>query len=214
MILHKETVSDTLWESLDKLMNLSKLKDFRIVGGTSLSLQLGHRISVDIDLFTDVEYGSVDFKSIEDDLSEVFPYFEAPLIGKVALGKTYFMGDDEENAIKLDLFYTDEFAFPLKKFGNIRFSSIKEVAAMKLEIIANNGRKKDFWDIHELLKIYSINQLIEFYSIRNPYGFGRENLLHQLVDFSKADQDLEPNCLKGKIWEFIKIDIEEAVQGA
>lgn len=214
MILHKETVSDTLWESLDKLMNLSKLKDFRIVGGTSLSLQLGHRISVDIDLFTDVEYGSVDFKSIEDDLSEVFPYFEVPLIGKVALGKTYFMGDDEENALKLDLFYTDEFAFPLKKFGNIRFSSIKEVAAMKLEIIANNGRKKDFWDIHELLKIYSINQLIEFYSIRNPYGFGRENLLHQLVDFSKADQDLEPNCLKGKIWEFIKIDIEEAVQGA
>jgi predicted nucleotidyltransferase component of viral defense system len=214
LILHKETVSDTLWESLDKLMNLSKLKDFRIVGGTSLSLQLGHRISVDIDLFTDVEYGSVDFKSIEDDLSEVFPYFEVPLIGKVALGKTYFMGDDEENALKLDLFYTDEFAFPLKKFDNIRFSSIEEVAAMKLEIIANNGRKKDFWDIHELLKIYSINQLIEFYSIRNPYGFGRENLLHQLVDFSKADQDLEPNCLKGKIWEFIKIDIEEAVQGA
>ena len=47
----------------------------------------------------------------------------------------------------------------------------------------------------------------------NPYGIGRENLLQLIVDFSGADDDLEPNCLKGKIWEFIKLDIKEAVQG-
>jgi hypothetical protein len=37
---------------------------FRLVGGTSLSLQLGHRMSIDIDLFTDADYGSIDFKAI------------------------------------------------------------------------------------------------------------------------------------------------------
>ncbi|MGB3452693.1 MAG: nucleotidyl transferase AbiEii/AbiGii toxin family protein [Moheibacter sp.] len=36
-----------------------------MVGGTALSLQLGHRTSVDIDLFSDLEYGSIDFKVID-----------------------------------------------------------------------------------------------------------------------------------------------------
>lgn len=49
--LHKETVSNTLWWTLKQLMQIEELLPFRLVGGTSLSLQLGHRISVDIDLF-------------------------------------------------------------------------------------------------------------------------------------------------------------------
>ena len=59
--LYRETVPETLWETLLKLMDLPVLNDFRLVGGTSLSLMMGHRISVDIDMFTDQEYGSVDF---------------------------------------------------------------------------------------------------------------------------------------------------------
>ena len=37
-------------------MELEELNSFRLVGGTSLSLQIGHRMSVDIDLFTDAVY--------------------------------------------------------------------------------------------------------------------------------------------------------------
>lgn len=51
-MLHKETVSTEMWELLQKLMKDEKLKDFNLVGGTSLSLQIGHRLSIDIDLFT------------------------------------------------------------------------------------------------------------------------------------------------------------------
>jgi len=63
--LHLNTVSDLLWDSLNKLMSVKEFNSFRIVGGTSLSLQLGHRESVDIDLFTDSEYGSIDFDKLE-----------------------------------------------------------------------------------------------------------------------------------------------------
>jgi len=59
------TVSDLLIDSLQKLMQIKELDNFRLVGGTCLSLQLGHRESIDIDLFTDAEYRSVDFKKIE-----------------------------------------------------------------------------------------------------------------------------------------------------
>ena len=49
-MLHKETVSPSTLELLTTLMKDSRLKHFVLVGGTSLSLQLGHRISVDLDL--------------------------------------------------------------------------------------------------------------------------------------------------------------------
>lgn len=66
MKLYLNTVSDLLWNSLKQLMSIKEFDSFRIVGGTSLSLQLGHRESVDIDLFTDAEYGSLDFNKLEE----------------------------------------------------------------------------------------------------------------------------------------------------
>lgn len=60
MNLFRDTVSDLLWKSLLELMCIAEFDSFRLVGGTSLSLQLGHRESIDIDLFTDVGYGSID----------------------------------------------------------------------------------------------------------------------------------------------------------
>ena len=63
--LFYNTVSPLLLSILQDLMKASVFEDFRLVGGTSLSLQLGHRLSVDIDLFTDNIYDSVDFKEID-----------------------------------------------------------------------------------------------------------------------------------------------------
>ena len=74
--LHKNTVSDNLWASLNKLMKIEELKNFRLVGGTSLSLQIGHRMSVDIDLFTDAPYDSIDFDRIDEVICSTFPTVE------------------------------------------------------------------------------------------------------------------------------------------
>jgi len=76
MQLYLNTVSNLLWKSLIELMKLNELKNFRLVGGTSLSLQLGHRKSEDIDMFTDSEYGSIDFIKIEEVLREKFSYVD------------------------------------------------------------------------------------------------------------------------------------------
>lgn len=61
-MLYWNTVNTHLKEYLLTLMKLPSFADFRLVGGTALSLHLGHRMSVDIDLFTDKEYGSIDFE--------------------------------------------------------------------------------------------------------------------------------------------------------
>lgn len=207
--LHVETVSELLWSSLSRLMLLEEFNTFRIAGGTSLSLQLGHRESVDIDLFTDVEYGSLDFAKLEHVLTEAFPHVEFSMVDMVGMGKSYFIGNDKDDLVKLDLFYTDKFVFPPVCAVDIRFASIEEIVAMKLEVISRGGRKKDFWDIHELLNIYSLDNMFEFYSKRNPYGITREEMNKQILDFSQAEDDFTPNCYRDKDWEIIKLDIEE-----
>ncbi|WP_396637783.1 nucleotidyl transferase AbiEii/AbiGii toxin family protein [Maribacter sp. R77961] len=193
-------------------MSIEEFNSFRMVGGTSLSLQLGHRESIDIDLFTDAEYGSIDFAILEAKLIETFPYVDTTSVDLVGMGKSYFIGNNENELVKLDLFYTDPFVFPSILEQNIRFSSIEEVAAMKFEVIGNGGRKKDFWDIHELLDSYTLDEMIEFYLKRNPYGYSKDELLVKVVDFSNAEDDFTPNCYREKVWELIKLDIEKLVK--
>ncbi|SHE79507.1 Nucleotidyl transferase AbiEii toxin, Type IV TA system [Bacteroides luti] len=209
--LHKETVSDALWWTLKQLMEIEVLLPFRLVGGTSLSLQLGHRISVDIDLFTDVEYGSIDFDQIDRKLQDKFSFVEMQYEGNNSFGKSYFIGQNEDDIVKVDLFYTDKFIRPVLVYDSIRMASIEEITAMKMEVIGQNGRKKDFWDIHELMDVMSIKQMIELHSERYPYTFTPEYLKNKLIDFQYADADFDPICLKGKYWELIKQDIEEEV---
>lgn len=212
MDLHLNTVSDLLWDALKQLMLIEEFNNFRIVGGTALSLQLGHRESVDIDLFTDAEYGSIDFSMLETKLNEMFAYVDSLSVDLVGMGKSYFIGNTKNELVKLDLFYTGPFVFPVILEQNIRFSSIEEITAMKFEVIANGGRKKDFWDIHELLETFTLNQMIDFYLKRNPYGYSKEELLFKVIDFSNADDDFTPNCYKEKVWELIKLDFEKLVK--
>ncbi|MCZ4318417.1 nucleotidyl transferase AbiEii/AbiGii toxin family protein [Aequorivita viscosa] len=212
MPLHLNTVSDLLWDSLITLMVIEEFNNFRLVGGTSLSLQQGHRESIDIDLFTDAEYGSIDFNRLEEILNETFPYVDSSSGGEVVFGRSYFVGEDEHNAVKLDIYYTDPFVFPLLEEDIIRLASNEEIAAMKFEVISNGGRKKDFWDIHELLDVFTLEEMLGFYDQRNPYGSTRQELLEACLDFSTAEDDFTPNCYRNKVWELIKIDIEEQVQ--
>ena len=119
MKLYIETVSSLLWESLEKLMAHDGLKEFRLVGGTALSLQCGHRISIDIDLFTDSPYNSVDFYQIDQWIKETFDYVEMSTEGNIGFGKSYYVGSNSTNLLKLDFFYTDQFHKVIRNSGFI-----------------------------------------------------------------------------------------------
>ena len=210
--LYLNTVSNNLAEVLNQLMRMEEFNPFRLVGGTALCLQLGHRISIDIDLFTDVDYDSIDFTSIDNLLGKTFPFTEMLYLGNNSFGKSYYIGNSRNEAVKLDLFYTDSFIRPMVEKDFVRMASIEEISAMKMEIIGNGGRKKDFWDIHELLDYLSLEQMLDLHAERYPYGHSKELLTNKLVDFQFADDDLSPICLKGKYWELIKEDFHEMIQ--
>lgn len=212
MILLKQTVSDTLWNSLTILMQQEELKDFRLVGGTSLSLQLGHRMSVDIDLFTDLPYDSIDFNTIDELMKSLFPIVQEGSGGNNSMGKTYFVGTSEDDLFKIDLFYTDQFIYPVINTEGIRIAGKEEISAMKLEVVGHGGRKKDFWDLHELLEHHSLSEMLDFYEQRFPYSHKRDQLISMLTNFNAAEEDFDPICLRNKYWELIKLDFEERVQ--
>ena len=84
--LYWNTVTPLLKTILEQLMICEVFNLFRLVGGTSLSLQLGHRASVDIDLFTDAQYGTIDFDAIDKYLRKTFPYVSDSGVGPVGMG--------------------------------------------------------------------------------------------------------------------------------
>jgi predicted nucleotidyltransferase component of viral defense system len=205
--LHYETVTQLLLESLNKLMKLEVFRPFKLVGGTALSLQIGHRLSVDIDLFTEEPYGSIDFQKIELILNQNFKYVDSLDIPIIGMGKSYFIGESPSNAIKLDVYYTDKFQYNSLQIDEIRMISIKDIIAMKMDVIIQNGRKKDFWDIHALIPLYSADEMIHFYKERNQYFNNTELLKQKLIDFEFAENDFNPVCLKQKHWELVKLEL-------
>lgn len=210
--LYWNTVDPLLTVCLRKLMKAEEFASFRLVGGTALSLQLGHRISVDIDLFTDAVYGSIDFDFIDNYLRNSFKYVDTSDNNVIGMGKPYFVGNSSEDSIKLDLFYTDPFIRPIVEIEEIRMASIEDIIGMKVQVIANGGRKKDFWDLHELMNDFSINTMIALHAERYPYEHNEKEIIARFTNFSQADDDFEPRCQRGKHWEMIKLDFADAMK--
>ncbi|MCA6361677.1 MAG: nucleotidyl transferase AbiEii/AbiGii toxin family protein [Bacteroidetes bacterium] len=208
--LHYNTVSPLLKSTLRMLMDAPEFDSFRLVGGTALSLLRGHRMSVDIDLFTDALYGSVNFDVLENFLREKFTHIDPGGNNIVGMGKSYFAGHAENELLKIDLYYsTDPFIFPPVLSKGVRLASVAEIIAMKMDVIQRGGRKKDFWDIHELHEEYSFTGMLELHQQRYPYSHNRDLLIEKFTDFSAADNDFEPDCLRGKYWELIKLDLTD-----
>lgn len=211
--LYYNTVSPELKTILRQLMQAEVFAPFRLVGGTALSLYYGHRMSVDIDLFTDADYGSVDFEAIDLYLRKAYPYVDTNAYDVVGMGRSYYVGASQQECIKLDLFYTDPFIAPAIDIDGLRLASPAEIAAMKLDVVQRTGRKKDFWDIDVLKQHFTISEMFRLHEQRYPYAHDREALRGKFIDFEGADTDFDPICLMGKHWEVIKLDMIDLING-
>jgi hypothetical protein len=163
-MLYKQTVSSFLFKTLKQLMSFEILDDFRLVGGTALALQLGHRQSVDIDLFTPEYPLNVEIRTF---LRHQYPKAE---IRSSNFSIVLYIPYKDEQDLKVDLMSNEKFIRPCMEKDNIRFCHIEEIAAMKLEAITSRKEKKDFWDIYQILNHYNFTQLIDFYKERYPWN--------------------------------------------
>lgn len=183
-----------------------------MVGGTSLSLQIGRRVSVDSDLFTAADYGSIDFKEIRSFLENKYTYCSSRNFDNVAFGTYFEIGYSESELIKVDLYYTDDFIFDEIEKDCIRMTFENEIIAMKLDVVLRSGRKKDFWDLHYYLDKVSIDEMISLYKKRYPYT-DFSTIKNQFLNFESADLDFDPMCLLDKSGELIKLDFHQSING-
>ena len=92
-------VTPQLLDILKTLMASQEFDAFRLVGGTALSLYRGHRESVDIDLFTDALYSSIDFDAIDAFLHKTYPYVDTNDYKVIGMGKPYYVGENKNDCI-------------------------------------------------------------------------------------------------------------------
>lgn len=104
------------------------------------------------------------------------------------------------------MLYTDPYIYPSLEIDGIRMATIEEIIAMKVDIIQRGGRKKDFWDLHELIDKYPLQQMIALHETRYPYTHDEIAIREKFTNFEIADGEADPNCLHGKHWELIKLD--------
>jgi Nucleotidyl transferase AbiEii toxin, Type IV TA system len=210
--LHYNVATPLLLETLQKLMLASEFDSFRLVGGTALSFFQGHRESVDIDLFTDALYGTIDFEAIDAFFRRNYNFVESRNSEFIGMGKSYYVGSDKPSSTKVDIYYNQPFIHEMVVVDNIRMATVGEIIAMKLDVVQRIGRKKDFWDLHEMIDQYSLKMMLDLHEERYPYSHDEGLIRTNFTNFDIADEEYDPVCLRGKYWEIIKSDLIDFAQ--
>ncbi len=201
-MLYYNTIEPTTLELLRQLQNISIFSKTQLVGGTSLALQIGHRKSIDIDLFGKIDCEQYDLVEALSDLGSLTVIKESKNIHVYQL-----------NGVKLDIV---NYKYPWIKSpfieDNIRLATLEDIAAMKISAIIGRGTKKDFIDIAFLLENFSLKEILGFYE--NKYSESSLFMaIKSLTYFDDAENEPMPHMLKNKSWSEIKERILKEVRG-
>ena len=185
-------------------MRLKALQPFSLVGGTALSLRYGHRTSVDLDFFYHEKF---EHDPIIKALKKEFGKGYSTESKYVRWGIFCYLDD-----VKVDIVHHPHLPISdVEIINNIRMSGDPDIVAMKLNAILGRGKKKDFWDLSELLHHYPLNDMIRFHETKFP----DQNLLitipQAITYFDDADESEDPISLKDQTWASVKKFIQQKV---
>lgn len=200
---YQKCIETPLLELIRSLQNKTYLHNFCLVGGTALTLHLGHRKSVDIDLFSNTNF---DAAALLENIHQDYPYQLFSTSNNTLRGSI--------NNIKIDILahryrYIQQ---PIVAEG-ITFLSKPDIIAMKLNAISTSGqRSKDYVDVYYLMEEYSLQDMLDFY--RTKYDQQNDAfILKSLIYFDEVDLSDWPILVKNPIlkWENVMEKIESVV---
>ncbi len=201
-MLRTNTIEASTLELLKTLQQILLFRNLRLVGGTALALRMGHRHSIDLDLFGMID---ADYMEISEVLQE----------NKLKVTLNYNSKNIHQftiNDVKVDIVnYPYEWIEPQMEMNNIRLAGLKDIAAMKLSAITNRGTRKDFVDLYYLLQYFSMNDIMRLYLEKYPDG--SEFLAYKsLLYFEDADAQVMPKMIVPLTWEQTKKKIVAEVR--
>lgn len=201
-MLQLRTIEPRTLELLKKLNEEPLLSNHFLVGGTSLALQMGHRFSVDLDLFTHTPF----------DATQLLDTFKANFqVQPLTVTNTIFISVIE--GVKVDIVHFKyPFAHPIILDEGVQLADIRDVAPMKLDAVTKRGSKKDFFDMYYLFEQFSPNDILTSYNAM----FGHSTSLHvirSLVYFEDAELTENPVVFDKKVtWKKVKNRMIEVVK--
>jgi len=207
--MHREAIPDSVWRVLLGLSVLESLRSAYLAGGTGLAIQLGHRVSVDLDFF--FPEGS-DHRDVLEEL---------PTLGMSATVMSQTLGHCEImiDGIKVDFIRERiPLKYPLKSLtldhGKVAIADPLDIGSMKLFAIASRGSRKDFIDLYCLtLQRLPLGELLSSV-VENQKGLRFNSLLFLkgLIDFEEADQEVQPTLLWDLSWDTVKANLTKEVK--
>jgi predicted nucleotidyltransferase component of viral defense system len=183
-------------------MSKPYLNQFFLVGGTALALQMGHRFSIDLDLFTTSDFDQEELlTSLRNDF-EVVVEVISPSIMITRI----------EN-VKVDFVrFRYGLLFPIQLAEGIRMLDMRDIAPMKLDAVTKRGSKKDFYDIYFLFQQMSLQSILDLYNEK----FQHSTLFHvlkSLTYFNDAEEQSDPIVFEKSLdWKSVKETIESEVK--
>ena len=200
-MLFYETINATTLELLKKLQSNKAFKNLLLVGGTSLALQIGHRISIDIDLFGEIKVDKTEINKLLSSYGKAVKIQQTDNINIFTL-----------NGIKTDIV---NYSYPWLRrpvlSNGLKLARKEDIAAMKLSAITGRGTKKDFIDLYFLLNYFSLREMLSFYEEKYADG-SLFMVLRSLSYFDDAEEDPMPRMLAKATWEKAKAKIIDEIK--
>lgn len=203
-MLHIESLKGNSLDILKGLMTIPELDVLHLAGGTALSLKYGHRISIDLDLFSSDDFNN---EIIFEAIKKKYPSYQVRNIKNKA-GIFGFIED-----VKLDIVRHNNFKViaPVELIEGIRFLSDADIAAMKIFAILERARKKDMYDISLLLDKYGMDKIIQWYFEKYPDNTMLITVPTVLQYFIETESDNDPESLVSQTWMQVKKNISKHV---
>jgi len=193
-----------------ELMQADFLSGHYLAGGTNLALRFEHRHSVDLDLFCerdfDISYSNMVNAKLKDSFGSSFTSISATEVG--VFGSI--------DGIKTDFVNIPHALLePLDNFEGARLASILDVAAMKINAVVGRGTQKDFYDLHELLKHYTLKEMLEAYKKKyqmDNAAMAERSLLYFEDAHDMNNRNNQVIILNGTEWSEVKKRVKDAYQ--
>lgn len=192
---HHEVISAEVAKTAETLGALRILRGFYLAGGTALALYLGHRRSVDLDLFSAETFHEDTLIQSLQSLPEFAVISKSPQTVYLHISgvKVSFIG------------YRYPLLFPLSEFDGLPVADMRDIACMKLSALASRGSRRDFVDLYAVAQQHGIPPLLDLF--QQKFAQANYNLLHvrkSLTYFADAEQEPMPDMLAPLSWQTIK----------
>ncbi len=201
-MLYLQTIHPDTLELLRKLSLLPELSQMRLVGGTALALQYGHRQSIDLDFFGEMT------NAPDEIINKMSEFGDCVVLNNQKSILQLVVSGVKVDVIDYSLYkWIDS---PVCENG-LKLASVQDIAAMKINAIEGRGSRKDFIDVYMLLKKYSLDEILGFYKQKYP-NYSIFRALLSLTFFEDAERESMPIMLIDDSWGQMKKNILSVVE--